>query len=142
MTSGQPHVVIAGGGVAALEAQIALRELAGDRVRVTLVAPQPDFVYRPMVVAAPFCLGHAARHPLGEIARELGARLVHDAVAAVDPGSGRVTGAKGTRLDYDPLLVARRREPGLGTLVSVSAAGAEHVRAHRRPARITRADHG
>jgi sulfide:quinone oxidoreductase len=46
-------VLIAGGGVAALEAMMALRDLAGERVRMTLVAPEPDFVYRPMAVAAP-----------------------------------------------------------------------------------------
>jgi sulfide:quinone oxidoreductase len=109
--SSKPHVVIAGGGVAALEALIALRRLAGERVRVTLIAPQPDFVYRPMVVAAPFCLGHAARHPLAEIARDLGAALVHDAVAEVDPAARRVTGVKGTWLDYDSLLIAVGARP-------------------------------
>ena len=35
----QMHVVIAGGGVAALEAAIALRDLAGDRVDITMLAP-------------------------------------------------------------------------------------------------------
>ena len=35
-----PRVVIAGGGVAALETLIALRDLAGDRVDITLVAPE------------------------------------------------------------------------------------------------------
>jgi sulfide:quinone oxidoreductase len=37
-------VVIVGGGVAALEALMALRDPAGDRIGVTLVAPEPDFV--------------------------------------------------------------------------------------------------
>src|SRR3954454_20013430 len=41
------RVLIAGGGVAGLEAALALRDLAGDRVAVTLLAPGPDFVYRP-----------------------------------------------------------------------------------------------
>jgi hypothetical protein len=31
-------------------------------------------------------------------------------------------------------FIARRRERGRGALVSVSAAGAEHLRKHRRPA--------
>jgi sulfide:quinone oxidoreductase len=38
------RVLIAGGGVAALEALIALRELAGDRLDLTLLAPEPHFV--------------------------------------------------------------------------------------------------
>ena len=50
------EVLIVGGGVAALETLMALRDLAGNRVRVTLVAGEPDFVYRPMAVAEPFGL--------------------------------------------------------------------------------------
>ena len=69
-----PHILIAGGGVAALEALIALHELAPDRQRVTLLAPEPDFVYRPMSVAEPFCVGHAAHHPLADIARACAGR--------------------------------------------------------------------
>ena len=35
------HVVIAGGGVAALETLMALRDLAGDRVTITLMREDP-----------------------------------------------------------------------------------------------------
>jgi hypothetical protein len=42
-----PKVIIVGGGVAALEALIALSDLAPQRIAVSLVAPGPDFVYRP-----------------------------------------------------------------------------------------------
>ena len=41
------RVLIAGGGVAALETMIALRALAEDRVEITLLAPDRDFFYRP-----------------------------------------------------------------------------------------------
>ena len=37
------RVLIAGGGIAGLEAMMALRDLAGELVAVTLVAPQPEF---------------------------------------------------------------------------------------------------
>ena len=37
------NVVVAGGGPAALEALMALRDLAGDRVRLTLIAPEAEF---------------------------------------------------------------------------------------------------
>ena len=37
------NIVIAGGGVAGLEALLALQALAGDRVALTLIAPEPDF---------------------------------------------------------------------------------------------------
>ena len=50
---GEPplDVIIAGGGVAGLEALLALHELAGPRVNVELLAPEHDFVYRPLAVA-------------------------------------------------------------------------------------------
>jgi sulfide:quinone oxidoreductase len=102
----KPHVLIAGGGVAALEALIALHELAGDRVRVTILAPERDFVYRPLAVAEPFSLGHAARRDLAAIAGEFGAELVRDALAQVDGDGGCVVTAAGAEIPYDSLLVA------------------------------------
>ncbi len=45
--------------MAGLEALLALRDLAGDRVELTLLSPETDFVYRPMAVAEP--LAAAAR---------------------------------------------------------------------------------
>ncbi|CAN5577072.1 hypothetical protein BH20ACT19_BH20ACT19_02960 [soil metagenome] len=59
------RVLVAGGGVAGLEALLALRDLAGARVELALLSPETDFVYRPMAVAEPFARGHAARHPRG-----------------------------------------------------------------------------
>jgi sulfide:quinone oxidoreductase len=106
MTSSSPHIVIAGGGVAALEALIALHELAGDRTRVTLLAPEPDFVYRPMSVAEPFCLGHAEHHSLAAIAPDFGATVVPDSLREVDPESRTVTTGTGDTLAYDSLLIA------------------------------------
>src|SRR4051812_44612335 len=58
------HVLVAGGGVAGLETLLALRDLAGDRVRLTLLTPEEDFVYRPMAVSEPFSRGRAKRVPL------------------------------------------------------------------------------
>ena len=50
-------VFIAGGGVAGIEALLALRDLAGDRVRVTLASPSPEFTYKPLAVEEPFSPG-------------------------------------------------------------------------------------
>jgi hypothetical protein len=47
-------VLIAGGGVAGLEALLALRVLAGDRVDIMLLAPELKFVNRSMAVDQPF----------------------------------------------------------------------------------------
>src|SRR5690242_20003243 len=126
MTSSSPHIVIAGGGVAALEALIGLRELAGDRPRVTLLAPESQFVYRPMSVAEPFCLGHAAHHPLAAIAGEFGATVVRDSLAAVDPEARTVTTGAGDTLEYDSLLVAigARSDPVYRHAITLGADGA------------------
>ena len=43
---GRKNVVVVGGGVAALEAMLALRALAGERLAIQLVAPERHFFYR------------------------------------------------------------------------------------------------
>jgi sulfide:quinone oxidoreductase len=115
MSSGRFRVLIAGGGVAGLEALLALRDMAGDRVALTLLAPETKFVYRPMAVAEPFGRGRADRHPLADIASEFEAELIQSALVEVDPaGHAAVTGP-GQRIPYDALLVAvgARSEPAL-----------------------------
>lgn len=107
MTGSSPiRVLIAGGGVAGLEALLALRDLAGERVELTLLSPEPQFVYRPMAVAEPFGRGHAAHHELKRIAADVGAELVRDALAEVDAGAQTVVTVAGERMSYDALLVA------------------------------------
>ena len=112
------EVVIVGGGVAALEAMMALRELAGERVSITLVAPDDDFVYRPLAVVDPFGGGEPRRYPLGRIVADFGARHVRVHVEAVDAPGRRVIGAGGTTLGYDTLILA----PGARTLPAFDAA--------------------
>jgi sulfide:quinone oxidoreductase len=120
------RVLIAGGGVAALEAMIALRDLAEERVHVTLIAPQPDFIYRPLTVAEPFCLGHAARHPLASLAADFGADVVRATLAEVDPAGHRAVLDDGSTLAYDALLIAigARMEPAFAHAITFGADGA------------------
>jgi sulfide:quinone oxidoreductase len=112
------EVLIVGGGVAALETLMALRDLAGDRVRVTLVAGEPDFVYRPMAVAEPFGFGEARRYPLRRVVEDFGAGLVQASVAAVDAPARRVVLRSGDTLGYDTLVLA----PGARMLPAFEAA--------------------
>jgi len=111
MTSVKPRkdrfrVVIAGGGVAALETLLALKDLAAERVAVTVVAPNEEFVYRPMTVREPFAYSAAARYPLGSIVADAGAELVADSLGWVEPGKQLVHTAGEEELPYDALVLA------------------------------------
>jgi sulfide:quinone oxidoreductase len=106
MTSTPFRVVLAGGGVAGLEALLALHALAGDRVELTLVSPTPDFVYRPLAVAEPFALGSARRTPLADAARAAGATLVCASVTGVDVANRAVRLGDDQALPYDALVLA------------------------------------
>jgi sulfide:quinone oxidoreductase len=99
-------VVIAGGGVAAVEALLALRELAGDLVKVAMLAPDSRFRYRPLSVTEPFGLGVSRDLDLLDIALEHEATFLRDSVVAVD-AKARHVATKGGRIhDYDLLLMA------------------------------------
>ena len=100
------HVVIAGGGVAGLEALIALRQLAGDRVRLTLLAPTDEFLLRALSVQEPFAGPGSRRYSLETICSDHDATFRRDALASVDPAARRVTMASGESIGYDSLLVA------------------------------------
>jgi sulfide:quinone oxidoreductase len=100
------RVVLAGGGIAAVEALIALRAMAGDRVAVTLVSPSTQLVYRPQTVAEPFDGPTAARYRLAAICDDLGADLVIDAVRSVDAEARRVKLDQDGYREYDALIVA------------------------------------
>lgn len=99
-------IVIAGGGVAGLEALLGLHALAGDRVHLILVSPDPEFCYRPLAVAEPFALGHAHRVPLSRFAEDSAAELIIDAVIEVDDMTGEVQLRDGRTLGFDALLLA------------------------------------
>jgi sulfide:quinone oxidoreductase len=100
------HVIVAGGGVAGLEALMALRDLAGDRVRLTLLTPEEDFVYRPMAVAAPFARGRARRIALDEVVAPLSVQRRRTVVEEVDVERRAVYTSREEWLDYDALVVA------------------------------------
>jgi sulfide:quinone oxidoreductase len=100
------NVVIVGGGVAALEAALALRDLGGERIATTMIAPDPEFVYRPMTVREPFGYAQAQRYPLDEIARDIGVELRVDRFEWVDRDQRVVHTEAGERLPYDALLLA------------------------------------
>jgi sulfide:quinone oxidoreductase len=100
------RVLIAGGGVASIEAALALRDLAADRAEVEIFSPRRDFVYRPQVVGEPYGAGRAAHYDLADLAGRCDAGFHQDSIASVDPESRLVTTHDGEKFPYDYLVVA------------------------------------
>jgi sulfide:quinone oxidoreductase len=99
------RVLIAGGGVAGLETLLALRSLAGDRVDLELLAPEPQFWYRPLAVTEPF--GGTGHHfDLARMAAGVGAVFTLDRLASVDSESRIARTARGAEIAYEALVIA------------------------------------
>jgi sulfide:quinone oxidoreductase len=99
------RVVVAGGGVAGLEAILALRAQAGDLVDITLLEPSTELVDRPMLVARQFAAGHATSTPIARILAP--ARVTHrrERLQSVDTAARTVRMDTGDELPYDSLVV-------------------------------------
>ena len=122
-----PRVLVAGGGVAALELVLALRALAGARVAIELVSPERELHYPPLDVVEPFGLAP----PRVELAEALAPYEVPhhlDAVEDVDVTGHCVRTRVGAVLHYEALVVAigaRRVAPPAGMLAFTGRAGRE-----------------
>src|SRR5215204_1156927 len=88
-----------------MEALLALRDLAHDRVELALVSADPEFRYRPMAVDEPFSLTPYERKELEPAVTELGARFIGDAVRALRPDDHVAELANGEPVSYDVALV-------------------------------------
>ena len=107
-----PHVVIAGGGVAGLEACLALRSVLGEReLSIDLLSREHRFHYRPLAVLEPFDGGSAWSMELERFAADQDVRLVRDSLAAVEPDRHVAITAYSGRLSYDALLVCIGARP-------------------------------
>jgi len=100
------HVVLCGGGIAAIEGLLRLRRLAGENVEVTLIAPNEELVYRPPAVKEPFGLFGARRYPLSKIVAGLGAEWLRASLGSVDVDQQRVLTDATEAVAYDALLIA------------------------------------
>jgi sulfide:quinone oxidoreductase len=100
------RVLIAGGGVAALETLLALRALAADRVDVTILAPELRFINRSMAVDQPFKPQRMRGLRLQDTAAELGARWHRGVIDRVEHDDRRGVTRDGDELPYDMLVLA------------------------------------
>jgi sulfide:quinone oxidoreductase len=106
-----PHVVIAGGGFAAVETLLALWALGGEHVRVTLVAPEPRLFYRPAATAEAFEDRPPRSYDLHVIARDVGAAFSKARLVSVGSQKRYVRLSSGVRLTYDALVLATGGRP-------------------------------
>ena len=108
------NVVICGGGFAAAECLLRLHRLAGERVTMSLVAPNEHLTYRPLTVLVPFGGSQPARYPLRDLVSATGARWLRDRAAAVEHRDRTLHTADGSSLHYDALVLApgaKERKP-------------------------------
>jgi sulfide:quinone oxidoreductase len=101
-----PHVVVAGGGVAAVEAILALRAVAGPRPAITLLTPEVDFTPPATSVATPFGFEPPASVALGPLAARHDVRLRRGRLDAVDAELRLAIPVDDDPIPYDHLLVA------------------------------------
>jgi len=123
---GRPHVVIAGAGVAGLETLLALRALAGDRVDITVVAPELKFVNRAMSVDEPFKPKRGRGIRLEDVFAEFEARWVRADLDQVVPDRHVAITRQGERITYDRLVIALGAHPGHWESRSLSQRNSAH----------------
>ena len=117
------RVLVAGGGTAAVEAVLALRELAGERVQVELLAPGDALHPRPLSVLIPFGGDIAPAVPYAK----LGIKHHRGALASVDAARRQVRTTDGDELPYDRLVVATGARAVEGVPGAVTFRGALHA---------------
>jgi sulfide:quinone oxidoreductase len=107
------RVVIAGAGVAALEAAGALHSLAASRVSITLVAPDRMFRTRALQPLVPFGVDSPRGASVHALADRLDAQLVEDRVSWVDRDRYTVHCRSGRAIAFEALVL------GVGASVHV-----------------------
>jgi sulfide:quinone oxidoreductase len=112
------RVRIAGGGVSGIEAALALRDLAGERVEVHVHDARTEFAFRPFGLGEPYGGARAFRYDMRRLCERCGATFHAGAVAAIDSQRQLAVARDGERLSYDYLIAA----PGVRMLWGIPGA--------------------
>jgi sulfide:quinone oxidoreductase len=85
---------------------LALRDLAGEQVDVSLHDPSREFAYRPFGIGEPYGTTRAFHYDLRRLSELCGASLHPSSIAAVEPERRVAVNRDGKRVPYDHLIVA------------------------------------
>ncbi len=123
--AGTPRVLIAGGGIAGLEALLALADLAGDRVELILASPDPEFRYRPMAVDEPFSPQPYDRRALRPAVEGLGGRYIQAGLTEIRPEQHVALLGDGSEVEYAVAMicVGARSQPAFENALSFVVPG-------------------
>jgi sulfide:quinone oxidoreductase len=117
--SSQPaRVAIIGGGVAALEAMLALDASSHSKVDVHLFSPESNFVLKPLAVSSGFGRGGVLTFDLPKLTATSGATFHNSSVSEVVASRQVIRLSDDSEFDYDYLIAA----PGAKPLESVPGA--------------------
>ena len=122
-----PHVVIAGGGIGALEGLLALQKLAADPLRISVLTATRHLTYRALSVAEPFGGDPAPRYDWQFIARDRGVNWIPDMLESVRLEDRELITRDGPPVHYDALLLALGAQPRVAVPGALTFAGPRDV---------------
>ena len=122
-----PRIIIAGGGIAGLEALLALRAHLGSRADIEVLEAGAALAQPQHAVAEPFGAERAPDIDIAAIAADHDARVRRDQLASVDPDLRRVRTVGGETLAYDALLVAVGASPDIAIPGALTFTGSRDV---------------
>ncbi len=105
-SSKRAKVAIIGGGVAALEAMLALDAASYRGADVHLFSPQPKFVLKPLAVSSGFGRGGVLNFDLPKLTATAGATFHETGVTEVVASSRLIRLSDGTEFEYDYLIAS------------------------------------
>jgi sulfide:quinone oxidoreductase len=125
------RVLIAGGGIAGIEAALAVRAFTGPASHVVVIDPGRRFTVPGTATARAFGMGTGVDLRLADVVHRAGATLVNGRVASVDPGRHMVTLDGGEVVTYDALVLAVGARPVPAVPGALTFAGAPDIDAVR-----------
>ncbi|MCX7638239.1 MAG: FAD-dependent oxidoreductase [Cyclobacteriaceae bacterium] len=103
-----PRIVVLGSNFGGATAALELKRKLKDRAQVTVISPNPNFLFIPSLIWVPF-----GRRKLDEISFPIrpvlenkGIRFIEDAATRVKPGQNKVETTQHGNIEYDYLVIS------------------------------------